>query len=144
MASITFDDGSGNQTINSAWPAPANRFGNWIPKPTKIGERSTAVGDGVRYQWAHRTDYGASFELPGIARSSEQVLQLFKLHADAGGLFTVTTADSETNTYTECGLAPGALVEILFDRKRGFFTLVLDVIHVSATPEQLRCLYNGA
>jgi hypothetical protein len=141
VASIAFDDGSGSQTINSAWPAPANRFGNWIPIPTKIGERSTAVGDGARYQWDHRTDYGASFEFAGIARSEEGKLQDFKLWADAGGTFTVTTADSESNTYTDCGLAPGALVEIQFDRKRGYFTLLLSVIHLAASPEQLRCLY---
>lgn len=141
MASITFDDGSGNQTISSAWPAPANRFGNWIPKPLTIGERATAVGDGRRYQWSHRIDYGASFELPGIARSSEAVLQLFKLHADAGGIFTVTTADTESNVYSECAMAPGALVEFVLDRRTLEFTLVLDVINVAAAPEALRVLY---
>src|SRR5688572_30818192 len=141
MASITFDDGSGDDTISSAWVAPANRFGNWIPKPLKIGERSTAVGDGLRYQWSHRTDYGASFELAGIARSNEAKLQAFKLWADAGGTFTVTTADSETNTYDECALAPGALVEFVYDRRTSEFTLVLDVINVEASAVPLRCIY---
>lgn len=141
MASITFDDGAGNVTISSAWPAPANRFGNWIPNPQKIGERSTAVGDGRRYQWEHRIDYRASFELNGITRANEANLQAFKLWADSGGDFVVTTADSETNIYSECALAPGADVVLVFDRKRGFFTLVLDVINVAASPVPLRCLY---
>lgn len=141
MASVTFDDGSGDQTISSAWAAPANRFGNWIPRPVKIGERATALGDGVRYQWSHRTDYGASFELPGIARSQEAVLQAFKLWADAGGTFTVTTADTESNTYATCGMAPGAMVELLWDRRTGEYTLVLDVINVAASPVAMRVLY---
>ena len=141
MASLAFDDGSGSQTVSSSWPAPANRFSNWIPRPVKIGERATAWGDGKRYQWSGRTDYGASFELPGIARSSEAVLQAFKLWADAGGAFMVTTADSESNAYATCGMAPGAMVELVFDRRRGVFTLVLDVINIAASPVPMRALY---
>lgn len=141
MATITFNDGSGSQTIDSAWAFPANRFNNWTPKPAKIGERRHAVGDGTRYQWSHRTDYGASFQLDGIANSStnQDKLQDFKLWADAGGTFTVTTTDSSSNVYTTCGMAPGAVVEIVPDRKRKSLSLVLDVINLAGA--QMICAY---
>ena len=106
-----------------------------------MGERATAWGDGVRHQWSGRVDYRASFELPGILKSNEALLQAFKLWADAGGFFTVTTADSESNEYSECALAPGVLVEWQWDRKRGRFTLLLDVINVAVSAVPLRCVY---
>ena len=144
MATITFNDGSGSQTISSAWPAPANRFNNWISKRRPIGERATAVGDGKRYQFALRTDYGASFQLDGIAdnATNQDKLTDFEAWANAGGEFTVTTADpSGTHTYSECALAPDVDVQFVKDRKRKCISLVLDVINVAASPSQMLCAY---
>lgn len=143
MASITFDDGSGDQTISSTYPAPANRFRGWRPLPQGIGERATALGDGRMYRWKHRTDYGAHLELHGIARSQDAVLQDFKEWADDGGVFTVTTGDSESNVFTSCALAPGSFVELIPELQRmKVFTLSMDVINVAVTPVRLRCIYT--
>lgn len=143
MASITFNNGSGSQTISSAANAPANRFNNWKSKRNGIGERATAVGDGKRYQYTLRTDYGASFQLDYIANTTTNQTKLtdFEAWANGGGEFTVTCADPGTHTYSECCLAPGTMVEIVVDRKLKCITLILDVINVAASPSQMICAY---
>lgn len=109
-ATISFDDGSGVQTIT---PSPSHaRLNRWRPRPQSIGERAIAVGDGAGYHWAHRTDYGASFELPNIPNTAEAVLQDFLLWANAFGRFTITSNDSESNVYTACQIAPGTFMEL--------------------------------
>ena len=139
-ASISFDDGSGVQTINAS-PTRA-RFNKWRPRPATIGERAIAVGDGAGYHWAHRTDYGASFELPNIPHTSEAVLQDFLLHANGFGLFTITPDDSEANSYANCQIAPGTFAEISDpDTETLEYTLTLQVIDLSPSPAQLRVLY---
>ena len=140
-ASITFDDGAGAQTIT---PSPSvSRFNRWQPTPDTIGERANAVADGRLYQWTHRTDFGASFELPHLANSGEAVLQAFLLWANAGGAFTVTTGDSESNVYTEVQVAPGTRAELSDpDPETIEYTLSLTVINVATTPVPLRCVYS--
>lgn len=143
MASISFDDGSGSQTISSSYPAPANRFRGWRPNPQGIGERATRLADGGMVRYKHRTDYGAHLELHGIARSEDAKLQAFKEWADDGGAFTVTTADSESNTYTTCKLKSGTFVELIPDLvRKKVFTLSLDFINAAVTPVPARCIYT--
>lgn len=143
MATISFNNGSGVQTLSSIWPTPANRFRGWRPLPEGRGERATAWGDGRMYRFLGRIDYGAHVELHGIARSNDAVVQQFKRWADDGGVFTITTADSESNTYTEVALAPGTFVEIVPElRRQRVITVICDVINVAATPARLRCIYT--
>ena|SRR5687768_5113409 len=139
-ATISFNDGSGVQTITPS--STVNRLNKWRPRPQSIGERAIAVGDGAGYHWAHRTDYGASFELPNIPNTSEAVLQAFLLHANAFGLFTITSADSESNTYTACQIAPGTFMELSDpDPETLEYTLYGQVINLSASPAPLRVVY---
>jgi len=139
-ASISFDDGSGTQTIS---PSPTRtRFNKWRPRPMSIGERSIAVGDGAGYHWPQRRDYGASFELPNIPNTQERVLQDFLLWANAFGQFTITPDDSESNSYSNCQIAPGTFAEISDpDTETLEYTLTLQVIDLSPSPAQLRVLY---
>ncbi len=139
-ASISFNDGSGVQTITPS--SAKNRLNKWRPRPMTIGERAIAVGDGAGYHWAHRTDYGGSFELPNIPNTQEAVLQDFLLHANAFGLFTITTTDSESNSYSSCQIAPGTFMELSDpDPETLEYTLSGTVINLAASPTPLRVVY---
>jgi hypothetical protein len=139
-AAIRFNDGSGQQTITTL--SPLGRFNRWRPLPDTIGERANALGDGRLYQWSHRTDYGASFELPDIAHTESAKLQDFLLWANQGGSFAIDTADSESNSFADVQVAPGTRAELSEpDRELLTYTLTLSVINVAASPTRLRCVY---
>jgi len=139
-ASISFNDGSGSQTITPT--AGDQRFNGWRPLPMTIGERAVGLGDGDTYQWVHRTDYGAAWRLPNLANSTEAVLQAFLLHANQGGVFTLTTDDSEANVYDSCKIAPGTLIELSDpDPETLEYTLTGAVINRATAATPLRCVY---
>jgi hypothetical protein len=144
MASFSFDDGTGTQTLSCGWPSPANRLQNWIPQPKYVGGRAVAVGDRRRYQYVLGTSQAASGELTGIAVADEAILRAFKLWAEGGGLFTVTTNDAESNVYADCQLASDPdsdeLIDlaISLDRKRGVFTVGFVIEHVGSPQQVLR------
>jgi hypothetical protein len=68
------------------------------------------VGDGLTHVWRHRTDYGVSFHFT-VAEADQSLLQQFIEWANVGGFFAIDTDDSEDNTYEECCIAPGTLIE---------------------------------
>jgi hypothetical protein len=141
-AQIRWDpgDSAGERTLTGS-PAIC-RFNRWRPVPDTIGERAIAVGDGVGYQWVHRTDYAAAFELPYIAHTNELLLQEFLLWANAFGVFAIDTADSESNTYGECQIAPGTRAEISDpDPETLEYTLTLTALNIAGAPIALRCVY---
>lgn len=142
MCSITFTDGSGAATLQPSGPASVSRFNNWTPDPDTIGERAFALGDGRLYQFIHRTDYIASFDMPRIPVADEAILQRFLLWAKAGGLFTVNTTDSASNSYSDCQLAPETQPALTLDREMLEYTLSLTIVHVAAVPTPLRCVYT--
>lgn len=143
MASITFTDGIGTATITQADDGmPTSRFNNWRPNPMPIGEAAHGLGDGFLYRFKHRSDYRASFEMPRIKATDEDIVQRFKMHAEEGGVFTVTTDDSESNEYTECQRAPDSEIEFeLSDVELLEYTLRLTVLNVATSPVPLRCVY---
>jgi hypothetical protein len=146
MASFTFDDGTGSQTLSSGWPTPANRFRDITPAPVHIGQRAIALGDRRRYQYILATSQAVSGVLPGVALADEAILRAFKLHAEAGGLFTMTTGDSESNIYSDCQLASDRDgnpidLDIRPDPKRRCFDVGFVVEHVGSPQETLRVVY---
>jgi hypothetical protein len=146
VAGFAFDDGTGSQTLSCSYVAPANRFRDWTPVPKYIGQRAIALGDRRRYQYVLATSQAASFRLPGIPVSNEAVMRDFILHAEAGGLFTITTDDAETNTYADCQLASDRDgepidIDIAFDPELMEYTLGLTAEHVGTPQEELRAVY---
>jgi hypothetical protein len=141
-AAIRWDpgDSAGERTLTGSHTLV--RFNRWHPLPDTIGERDNALGDGVGYQWVHRTDYAASFELPNIAHTSEGLLQEFLLWANAFGPFAIDTGDSESNTYGECQIAPGTRAEISDpDPETLEYTLSVTALSIAVAPIALRCVY---
>ena len=131
MASIDFNDGSA-ATLASSWPTPANRFRAWEPFSRPFGEGAAALGSGKRYQWAFRTDYGASFEIAGIANTDVDIALRLMAHLIEGGTITVNTADVNTTSYSNCCLAPETMPELtLEDRAMLEYTLKLTVVNLS-------------
>jgi hypothetical protein len=142
MASIQFTDGVGAVTLQSAWPSPANRFATWRPFARPIGEGAHALGTGMRYQWVFRTDYGAAFELRGIANTDVDLAMRLQAHLISGGTITVNTADLGSRSYATCCLAPDAEVELDGpDPVTLEYTVRLTVIDVSAAPVLMECIY---
>lgn len=142
MASIGFTDATGSATLQPSWPAPANRFRHWVPMQRPIGEGAHGLGDGVRYQFRHRTDYGASFELPGIANTDMDLALRLQEHLLSGGTCSVSTGDANAATYTTCCLAPDGDVEIeLDDAAMLEYVVRLSVIDVSVSPAPMVCEY---
>jgi hypothetical protein len=144
MASISFDDGltSGGETIIMADDGmPTSRFNNWIFDPDGIGERANGLGDGRLYQYQNRIDYKASFEMPRIPQTSEDLLQRFKYFAESGGLFTVTTDDAESNEYAECQVAENTKIAITKNRETMEWTLSMTIVNMAVSPIALRCFY---
>jgi hypothetical protein len=140
MASISFDNGSGTQTITQG--SDENRFNRWHPLPSTAGEEARALGDGYFYQWIHRSDYAVSFEMPNVSNDQEAVVQQLLEWANSGGEFTLTTDDSESNEYTECQVAPRTRLEISDpDPATLEFTIRGTALNVSLTHIRMRCVY---
>lgn len=145
MASFTFDDGSGDQILRCGYPAPANRFRDWTPDPAYIGERAVAL-DRKRYQYVLATAERASLMLPGIALADEQILRAWLKHAKAGGTFTVTTDDAESNTYDDCQLASDDHgnpldPEVRLNPLLMTYEVSCVIEHVGSPQRALRCVY---
>lgn len=139
---ITFTDATGAVTIQSAFNAPAGRFENWIPFNRPIGEGAHALGTGQRYQFAFRTDYGASFELRGVLRTDADLLARMEAHLIGGGTVALTTGDASSNTYATCGLGPDLpFPEFDYDREMREFTVRLTLINLAASPSAMLCEY---
>lgn len=114
-ASITFTDAVGAVTVSNGFPAPGDRFSGWQILTTQTengaGVQRQALGTGLTYHWAFRTDYGAKFSLRYIPSSAQADLARLKRWLESGGEVVVDTNDNTTNQYT-CTLWPGSRVEI--------------------------------
>lgn len=141
IASITFDDGSGTQTISPG--SSVVRFNGWRPVSRYAGEQANGWGDGRLYQWPGRVDYAVAWELPHLPYSDQQKLEAFLLHANSGGLFVMTTDDLDGNEYSECQVAPGHEIELEGpDPATLDYTLRGVSVDMSASPSPLICLYG--
>lgn len=139
MAYITFTDTTGAATL-TPYPDAGNtagqRFRNWRPFQRSVGEGAWALGDGKRYQFSFRDDYGAEFEVPGIPGDDLGVALRLQRHLLWGGTCNVYTVDADGNAYTNCCLAPDADIEgpALDERDTYEFVLTLRLITLEAVP----------
>jgi hypothetical protein len=140
-ASITFNDGSGAQTIT---PSPSvSRFNRWNPDTVPIGEEAIEWGSGRGHRWTGRDDFLVQLELPHINHTEESKLQDFLVHANRFGVFTITTGDSESNVFTDCQIAPGTRAEISDpDPETLEITLRLTAISVATVPVRFRRVHT--
>jgi hypothetical protein len=142
MAEISWIDSTGAATLASSWPAPADRFRNWQPTSRDFADHATGLGSGQRYAWSYREDYGASFEIPGIANTDVDLALRLQKHLEGGGIVEVETEDESTNTYSTCGIYPGTEVEIVLeDRAMLEYTVRLTVLNRAASPAPMLCEY---
>ena len=115
MAYIEWDDDDGTGTLVPSYPAttgnPSRRFRTWLPRTVYFGPHRHALGTGQRFQFVHRTDYLATFELPGIRPTQFDLWHRFREHALKGCTFFVVTEDAASRVY-ECLLAEGVEPEL--------------------------------
>jgi len=116
LANLRFTDAIGTAEVDNGFAETASgvasRFSAWTPFQKPIGPAVTSLGTGARYQFAFRTDYGASFEVRDIdVPLLPKVLRLMA-HLEGGGTVRVDTGDAWGRVYPNCCLAPGAEVSL--------------------------------
>ncbi len=149
MTLITFTDTIGAATLLNAYPAPASRFSSWTPMTRPFGDKVSRLSDGAITMFRYRTDYGASFELPGIpvkhpVTSVNYVAVADRLiaHLLNGGTCSVTVGDTPGSVYATCGLWPDASPELrMTDRQLFEWTLSCQLINLEASPAQMNAVY---
>lgn len=143
MASnIQFTDSIGSATLASSWPTPFDRFRNWVPSSTPIGERAHSMADGRRYQFQFREDHGVRFEIAGIRNTDADIALRLMSHLIGGGLVTVNTGDASSRSYASCGIAPETEPELtLEDRQLLEYSFALSLINVATSPTPMLCEY---
>lgn len=150
MAAITFTDAIGTATLRPR--VATGRFGNWAPMTRSVGDSATALGTGALHLFRFRIDYGATFSLGGISAHKDVATGLFMhevadrliKHLLEGGTCTVLTEDNSGNTYTPCGLLPGASPSLeLSDARLLEYTLTLGLVHLAAVPSRMTCRYGS-
>lgn len=142
MGYIEFVDEVGTVTLASSYPTgPARRFRNWTPDQNAFGPRVFALGTGRAYEFAHRRDYTASFEIPGILPSQHEDFIRFKVWAMKGCPFDVYCEDAD-NHYYECRIAPDTQPEMrLEDSAMLEYTISLSARAIINVP--MICNYRG-
>jgi hypothetical protein len=144
MASITFNDGTSATLDNGTTlisDGVGSRFADWTPSTRPIGPAVTALGTGARYQYAFRTDYGASFSMTDIPNTSMATMLRLQAHLLGGGTCTVTVADGTNGPYT-CCLAPDGDVSIaLQDKNVLLYSMSFSVINIASSPSAMLCQY---
>lgn len=151
MASISFTDGTGAVTLDNGTTAiatptgtngPGSRFADWTPFQRPIGPAVTALGTGQRYQYAFRTDYGASFSMTDIPNTKMSDMLRCQAWLLAGNTVSVATGDSSGRTYATCCLAPDGDVGItLQDKNVLLYAMSFVLINVASPPVAMICEY---
>lgn len=144
MASITFDDGT-SATLDNGMTAISNgvgsRFADWTPFQRPIGPAVTALGTGARYQYAFRTDYGASFTMNDIPNTSMGTMLRLQAHLLGGGTCTVTVDDGTNGPYTCCVAPDGDVSITLQDKNLLLYSMSFTVINIASSPTAMLCQY---
>jgi len=145
-SSISFADAFGAAVLTNGKPAPADRFGNWVPVSKPIGESASRQSDGAITMFVFRTDFGATFELAQIPVASIASIRLVDVAARLvawllqGGTCSVTTGDVEGHVYATCGLMPGSSPSLtMTDRRNLEYTLSLALINLAGSPAPMVC-----
>jgi hypothetical protein len=145
-AKIDFTDATGAASLTNGKPVPGDRFANWTPSITPIGDAAARLSDGAVTMFRTRTDYGASFELPMIpstgASSALTVAMRLVAHLMSGGQCSVTTGDAASSVYATCGLKPGTVPSLgMTDKRTIEYTLSVSLINLAGSPVAMVCRY---
>lgn len=146
MARITYTNPIGDRVLRPVFSAPGDRLRGWTPDARPVGDAGIILSSGRRELWTYRTDFTASFILPGIVPASAspectlaRALE-FQAYARAGNFFNVAVEDAVGTPSVTCWLAEGADVTIaLADPGALLYTVSLTV--AAASP--LVCVYGG-
>jgi len=138
MAYLLFDPGTGAVTFDNGLRTTASgvgsRFRNWTPSANPVGPVATGLGTGRRFQFAFRTDHGATFRMEDIPNTSMATMLTLQLHLRRGNTVAVYTEDAASRVYSLCGLAPDGDVAIsLSDPTALLYAMEFSLINLSGT-----------
>jgi hypothetical protein len=143
MASITWTDDTGEATLTNSKPGQGGRFMSWTPRSVPYGDADSALGTGQRSMFTFRTDYMASFDMPGIPNTDMEKMLRLQLHLYAGGQVEVATDDNASRTYNTCCMAEDSQVEIDFSDSTFIeYTMRFLLLNVDASPDHMLCIYE--
>jgi hypothetical protein len=146
-ARLTFTDDVGAATLQSDWPSPADRFGNWTPIKRPVGDSANRLSDETLYMFRTSWRYGASFEIRGLgmgaaAGSALDIADRLIAHLLNGGSCAVFTEDKLSSSYATCGLMPGVAPSLQQTDARSIeYTISLSLINLAGSPVQMICHY---
>lgn len=146
---ITFADAVGAATLESDYPEPACRFGNWTPITAPIGTAAHVQSTGARTMNRTSTRYGASFEVRGLGMgaasgSALDIADRLIYHLLTGGSCAVFTEDALDASYPTCGLMPGTEPSLAFSDPRNIeYTLSLALINLAVSPAPMMAHYGA-
>lgn len=138
--SISWTDATGAASLTNGKPVPGDRFSNWTPRNTPVGDAQHSLGTGARYMFAFRTDYTASLELRGIPNSNQSLVLRLIAHLEGGGSCSVATGDAAARTYGTCTLAPGTKPEITLSDP-AFIEYTLSLVLLNTVAGSMLCIY---
>jgi hypothetical protein len=88
-----------------------------------------------------RIDYGATFEMRDVPVANLATALRLVRHLQGGGTCTVTTGDTSSRTYSNCGIDPEGDVEIsMQDPQNLLYSVRLSVINLSGA--DMLCTYD--
>lgn len=144
MAALSWIDAASSCRLRSNRPGPfLDRFAGWVPMSRTVGVREENPFTGAVTVWRYRTDYGVSFELPGIrpyptggtlpvGESPLVLADRLQQHLVDGGLVTVETENVAGTTYV-CRLMSGTEPQLtLVDPRTLEYSLRLALVNVAA------------
>jgi hypothetical protein len=144
MASITFNDGTSATLDNGTTGIAAgvgSRFANYVPFTRRVGDAAVALATGARSMFTFRVDYGATFEMRDVPVANLATALRLVRHLQGGGVCTVTTGDTSSRTYNNCGLDPEGTTEIAMqDAQNLLYTVRFSLINLSGA--DMLCTYD--
>jgi len=144
MASITFNDGTSATLDNGTTGIAAgvgSRFANYVPFTRRVGDAAVALATGARSMFTFRVDYGASFEMRNVPVANLATALRLVRHLQGGGVCTVTTGDTSSRIYNNCGLDPEGTTEIAMqDAQNLLYTVRFSLINLSGA--DMLCTYD--
>lgn len=141
-ASIEFTESGGIlRALVSSRPGPSGHLSGFVPDAEPMGPSRPTLATGELHRWTFRTDYRATFAIPGIGPEQLETAQKLRIHLLNGGTATLRTDDAADRSYT-IRLAPESVPSISGPDERYEYTFQMTALNTAASP--LLCNYDHA
>jgi hypothetical protein len=142
MGYLAWTDEEGSATLTNGKPRPARRFVGWAPDVDRVGDKRTALGTGLSFEFLYRKDQCARFSIDKIPCTEQETALRFIDYAKAGCAFYCHTEDAQDRVY-EVRWRPGTEIAFVLDDPQHLeYRLSLEVMSAASPAERLLCHYR--